>query len=340
MRLFSRKSVSRPRSRFRPSLEALEERWVPSTITVTSVADSGKGTLRNAINNASGGDTINFAPGLIGQTITLSKNELEIDKNLTIVGPGAGSLSVSGGNTVRVFNIDSGVTASIGGLTIANGLAVMGAGIANVRTLFLSDSVVTGNAISDDFNVKNDTVKTASAIMNQSEIFRGGGIENIGTLTVNNCTISKNGGDLMLSGGGINNVGTLTVKAGTISGNSSGYGFGGGIYNEGINFKVNGKIKSSITATATVTGTVISNNIGSYGGGVNNSGVMSLVDCTVIHNTVDELGGQGGGIATWNNTGTQSLKITGGIICDNGYVESWPYESGYTGARRRRHLHR
>src|SRR5262249_48333685 len=58
----------RQRSRFRPQLEALEDRWLPSQIglTVTSLADSGTGTLREAIQIADAGShsdkfTISFA---------------------------------------------------------------------------------------------------------------------------------------------------------------------------------------------------------------------------------------------------------------------------------------
>jgi len=59
-----------------------------ATLTVASSADSGAGTLRQAILDASpsGGDTINF--DLTG-TITLTSGELAIAKNVTITGPGA-----------------------------------------------------------------------------------------------------------------------------------------------------------------------------------------------------------------------------------------------------------
>lgn len=48
-----------------------------ATITVTSSADTGAGTLRQAILAANSGDVINFAPSLAGgQTITLTTGEL------------------------------------------------------------------------------------------------------------------------------------------------------------------------------------------------------------------------------------------------------------------------
>src|SRR4051794_27469900 len=39
----------KPNTRFRPTLEALEDRWVPSTLTVTNNLDSGAGSLRAEI---------------------------------------------------------------------------------------------------------------------------------------------------------------------------------------------------------------------------------------------------------------------------------------------------
>ena len=69
---------------FRPRLEGLEDRTVPSTLTVTNNLDSGAGSLRAAIGHAKDGDTIVFVPGLDGQTITLTNDELAIKKSLDI----------------------------------------------------------------------------------------------------------------------------------------------------------------------------------------------------------------------------------------------------------------
>src|SRR5262252_2934245 len=64
-----------------------------ATITVNSTADAGAGTLRQAIMDAAGGDTINFnLPA--NSTITLTSAELMINMGLTISGPGAALLTV------------------------------------------------------------------------------------------------------------------------------------------------------------------------------------------------------------------------------------------------------
>jgi hypothetical protein len=81
-----------PRRSLVPQLTALEERALPSTFTVASLADSGPNTLRAGV--ASGADTIKFAGGLHG-TIPLT-SEIAIGSSLTINGPGATQITVSG----------------------------------------------------------------------------------------------------------------------------------------------------------------------------------------------------------------------------------------------------
>ena len=94
-----------------------------ATRTVTTLADSGAGSLRQAIADAVSEDTITFAvPG----TIALTGGELVIDKALTISGPGANALTLSGNNASRVLYVPLGVPAGggsvrISGLTIADG---------------------------------------------------------------------------------------------------------------------------------------------------------------------------------------------------------------------------
>ena len=103
------------------------------TFTVNSLGDAGIGSgdagdLRYCIDQANADDEANqivFDPTVFGtpQTITLSGGPLELEDTggtQTITGPAAG-VTISGGGSSRVFQVDSGVTASISGLTISGG---------------------------------------------------------------------------------------------------------------------------------------------------------------------------------------------------------------------------
>lgn len=80
-----------------------------ATFTVTSLADSGVGSLRAAIvaaNAAAGADTIQFQGGLQG-VISLTTGELLINDSLSIVGPGASRITLDANNASRVFRIEN-----------------------------------------------------------------------------------------------------------------------------------------------------------------------------------------------------------------------------------------
>src|SRR5437899_9354570 len=165
--------------------------------TVTSTADDGSsGTLRYAIAQANVGpcDTIVFNLSSHPATITLAQGQLEISNTsnpITISGPGAANVAISGNNAGRVFYIDSGVTASISAVTVENGVVNdFGGGIYNQGTLTLSNSTLSGNS-------------AARPVVNPSG---GGGIYNQGTVTLSNSTLSGNSATYF--GGGIYNQGT------------------------------------------------------------------------------------------------------------------------------------
>src|ERR1700682_4522709 len=104
------------RRRFHPRLEALEDRTLPAPFLVSNLNDSGVGSLRAAIAAANaaapGPNEIDFAAGLHG-TITLTSGELLITRSVTINGPGANKLSVSGNNASRVFDMTTGLNVVI-----------------------------------------------------------------------------------------------------------------------------------------------------------------------------------------------------------------------------------
>jgi hypothetical protein len=279
-------------SRFRPRLEALEDRWLPSTLTVTNPLDDGSGgTLRATIAAAASGDTIVFAGSLNGRTVALTGGELLLNKNLTIQGPGAAQLAISGNQLWRVFEVAANVQVSLADLTIrdGNGWATSGAhpyiygpggGIYNAGTLTVSGCTLSGNSASTD------------------GVTHGGGIYNVGTLTVSGCTLSGNSA-LGFGGGICSYRGTLTVSGCTLTGNSADRG--GGIYN--------GNGNGTLTAS-----TLSGNSAHSFGGAIIVFGTLSASGCTVTGNSA----GSGGGIFNGSTLTASSCTVSGNSAAANG----------------------
>jgi hypothetical protein len=224
-----------------------------ATITVFNGNDSGAGSLRQAIFDASSGDTINFAlpQGIV--EIPLTSGELLINKDLAINGPGAGKLTVRvpiGGafcdsHLSRCFRIaPASVTATLSGLTISGPTifcaTLRAGGMLNTGTLTIMNSAIVGNfpegnggGITNS-GFRTITNSTISGNVTNDQGSYGGGIANTGTLIVANSTISGNVPGL--SGGGIANLdgGTLIITNSTVSSNgSTGMGAcGGGIFTD------------------------------------------------------------------------------------------------------------
>src|SRR5262245_21608009 len=92
-----------------------------ATITVTTTADSGPGSFRQALADANNGDVINFDPALNNQNIVLTSAQLVVATNVAINGPGADLLTIarsSGAPAFGVLRIAPGASVTIEGLTI------------------------------------------------------------------------------------------------------------------------------------------------------------------------------------------------------------------------------
>lgn len=95
-----------------------------ATLTVTSMADSGAGSLRNQVAAANSGDTIIFSASLSGQTINLTSGQILIDKSLTIDGSAlVNKITINGSsNSARMFYVDvPGGNVTFRGLRFING---------------------------------------------------------------------------------------------------------------------------------------------------------------------------------------------------------------------------
>jgi trimeric autotransporter adhesin len=217
--------------------------FVPGqTCTVNATTDTGAtGDILYCVNqaNAASANTefvINFDPSLNGQTITLSSllvlNNTNSGVTTYIQGPGAGQLTISGGNATTVFLINSG-TVNISGLTIANGAADDGGGILNESTLTVSNSAFTGNQADVGGAILNaGTLTVTGSTFSGNTAAVGGAIFVGGAATITNSTFNNNTANTQGGAIGVGSSSTATISNSTISGNTASL-LGGGIYNEG-----------------------------------------------------------------------------------------------------------
>jgi len=296
-----------------------------ATYTVDTAGDPGPtGTLslRRAVQLANNyvGDTVQFDPSLVGSTITLDSGAIAISSAMTITGPGADRLTISGKNADRVFNITG--DATISGLTLTQGKTSIygGAIYANHATLTLCDSVISASTAYRGGGV---FVNYGSATINGSRIVgnaatkSGGGIEayKAATLAVMHSTISGNNGGCY--GGGINASETLNVRLSysLVSNNSMGQPApncsleGGGI-----------RVKNLFTKpTATISNSTIFGNYG-YGGGGGVSFVKSSFvngSFEITHSTItNNLTSVGSGNGVYVNY-AGSVLIANSIVANN-----------------------
>jgi spore coat protein CotF len=209
-------------------------------IVVTTNADSGAGSLRQAIADVCDGGTITFADSVVSPIMLTSDQLLISSKGLTIQGPGTRPMTISGNHAHRVIEkkFDSGNPVTLSNLTIADGSTgqfdPLAAGVFNNGggTLNIINCTITGNVTvggdlggfgggigsNGTMNIVNSTISGNSAAGQNAG---GGGIlNNFGTLNVTNCTISGN--STSTSGGGINNNGgTVNIQNTIVAGNTA-----------------------------------------------------------------------------------------------------------------------
>jgi predicted outer membrane repeat protein len=254
--------------------------------TVTTLDDSGAGSLREAIGQANaqaGPDTITFN---VTGTIDLASTLPAISDDLTIDGPGASELAISGEDTVRVLKVTSDVALNLSGVTVENGAspfisgdetAGKGGGIYNQNgTLTISESTFSSNSAAFEggaiYSLDGTLMVQDSTLFGNSSASQGGAISNTyGTLMIQDSTLSGNIGKF--GGGGIRNTyGTVTLQNSTLFGNSSD-SQGGGI--------------DTSFGTVTVQNSTLSGNIGKFGGGgISNSyGPVTVQNSTLANNS-------------------------------------------------------
>ena len=262
-------------------------------------------TLPYAAAHTLSGDEITFAASTNGVPIVLD-GALTLNNDVNIVGNGPANSIISGNNLVTPFvNYAS---LSISGVTIENGDAFSGGGIANLGTLTLSNDALTDNFAIEGGAVFNEGTLTISdsTFTSDSGVY-GGAVLSFGTMTITDSTFTSNFG---YQGGAIDNYGLATISDSTISGNSA-FWSGGGIAN----------VEGSLTAS----NDIISNNSASLGGGVFNFlyGTVAVSDSTISDNTATNAGGGAFNLAGGTMTLTDSTISGNSAGLGGGVSNGW-----------------
>lgn len=286
---------------------------VANTLTVNTASDPGAmGTLslRQAVAAANAGDTIQFAAALTSSTITLVGGGIPITRSMTIAGPGAEMLTISGNNGSRIFyirpvpddSVASHTQVTISGVTLANG-NVGGQG---------------GGAI---HAVHSQVLVTQSTIRDSKAYWGGGMYSLFGTTTIQH---SRLVGNQAANGGALYSVGD--TQAGlyydTISGNSAA-NKGGGVFI--------GSTPKGIVAESTISGNTVlqpTADTGTQGGGgvafqgISLNGQAYIINSTVTQNYSPS---GGAGVALMDAQTANDAKVYFSTIVGN---TAAPYETG------------
>jgi hypothetical protein len=296
-----------------------------STLVVNTTDEHSDGvcgladcTLWDAANaaNANAGSTITFKSGLSGTITTkIQASGIHLTAAVTIKGPGARVLAISGGDQGRVFNITGGPVV-ISGLTIRNGRTngtpgdndngtdggdASGGGIFNSSTLTLIDCAIRACVASGG---------GGGLIGGNGGTARGGGLYSTGTLTLNGCTLSGNaaqggpgaygvggqagGNGGIGAGGGVFSIGTLTLTNCTFSDNTAAGGDGGTGFTDENGFASDG-----------------GNGGAGQGGGLFSALGLTMTHCTLNGNFAN--GGAPGGSDSSSSGGTAGVGSGGGL---------------------------
>jgi predicted outer membrane repeat protein len=260
----------------RLNLEPLEDRWLPSTLHVTSNADDGTaGTLRSAVQQARKNDIIEIDTT---QTIVLTQGQIDLAKALTIQAAKNTTATVSGGLTSGIFYVNSPESAYDHNMTLSVTLSYL--------------NLINGKSAVVDY-LSDLTVNNCSFSGNTGS--EGGAIaDEGGRLTVNNCTFSGNTANQV--GGAIAAVPVLTqffsafptvsINNSTFSGNAALEG--GAIYEQSE------VLTSKTPLQLAISGCSFSGNSATDGGAVyvdSGYAYVTISNSSFVNNSATEYGG-------------------------------------------------
>ncbi len=335
------------RRRYRPELEILEDRTVPTVFNIANGDVPGLIAAINTANTNAQADTINLAAGGMYQfsAAAAGTGGLVATPFIPLDGSAANSITINGngatlqntGNSYRMFWITSGVLLA-NNLTIANasippsccggaGMVVGTAGTApanSTGTVNLANVTFTGNIANNAGGAMymygpNSTATLTNCTITGNKVMNGGAAGGGGlvvagagdTLTISGSTISNNTSAGPAGGIRVNNNNiTVNISNSTISGNTAANAGGGGLYVSGTG------------NTITITSSSLTSNSAKYAGAINVAGTgntITVTSSTLSTNSAsgNSTGGAFGIVGTNNAVNLVSSTLSGNTATAN-----------------------
>lgn len=299
-----------------------------SDAVVTSPCNEGAFSTALDTVQSSGGGAVTFNCG--AATIVLSSVKL-ITSNVTL--DGGDQITLSGGNATQIFHVIPGGHLTLANVSITNGFGNNGFGngdggaVRNDGILTVANSTFRGNSTNVSFSggaiVSYGPVTITHSLFEDNRGGSGGAlyVRFPSAQTVISDTVFRNnaanspangwGGAILTWDGA-----PLTIEGGEIYGNTARNG--GGIYNTAnsiVTVRGGAVIRENLatggvpegggihnSGTLSLGPATVMDNTAHSGGGIYNAGTMSLVDATISGNRAD--GGYGGGIENSGGNGT------------------------------------
>ncbi|MFM8862266.1 MAG: choice-of-anchor Q domain-containing protein [Acidimicrobiia bacterium] len=278
-----------------------------ATFTVTQATDDGRGSVPGSLSWAiaqadadATADVIDFSPSLTTITFSGDADQVSITKALSIVGPGAGALTIDfDGNCGLVAVLDNDVALSVSGLTFVGGSA------ANCRSR--NSNMGGALAVYGGGGVASLTITGVTFDNNYAYYYGGGmGCEGIITVLIADSTFTDNTSSAGAGGGlYLNCEQDATISGSFFSGNTAGDDGGGlavsvaggnlvTVVNSTFTGNTGGAGGASFeNGTALVRNSTFYGNQGSFGGGLQGDVPVTIVQSTITGNTADDGGGIG-----------------------------------------------
>ncbi|WP_372369726.1 choice-of-anchor Q domain-containing protein [Candidatus Uabimicrobium sp. HlEnr_7] len=246
------------------------------TIFVVSGDDSGRGTLRDAVENLEDGDVIRFQVNQVKLQSRIEFNFDNNDLNFDIIGP----VTLNGDKRTSIFDFVDAGTVLVRDIRFINGFRNEGG----------------GGAISAESGNKNITFENCE-FTNNVTVFAGGAmnLEN-NTYTIRNCEFKNN--TASISGGAINTEGgDFTLEDSEFINNEVLGDFLGVEDNNVLVPGDGGAFRDDDGGTSTFRNCLFQNNEADNNGGAigfNNNGTYTITECEFIKNKANN--GRGGAI--------------------------------------------